>query len=69
MPECDGGGAYPWNTTLAHYCFGKGRISETRLVEELFKRENRLPDYTENVPKEAGETASPAAGENENEMS
>jgi hypothetical protein len=42
LPECDGGGIYKWNLTLAHYCFGEGHISETRMVEELFCEENAL---------------------------
>jgi hypothetical protein len=42
LPPCDGGGAYKWNVTLAHYCFGEGYISETRLAEGIFKAENAL---------------------------
>jgi hypothetical protein len=42
LPECDGGGTYKWNATLARYCFGEGHISETRMVEELFCEENTL---------------------------
>jgi hypothetical protein len=42
LPECDGGCTFPWNVTYAHYCFGKGRITETQLVEEMFKEENAI---------------------------
>jgi hypothetical protein len=42
LPECDGGCTFPWNVTIAHYCFGKGRITEAQLVEEMFKEENAL---------------------------
>jgi hypothetical protein len=42
LPEFDGGGTYKWSLLLAHYCFGEGHISETRMVEELFCEENML---------------------------
>jgi hypothetical protein len=42
LPECDGGRTYPWNVTAAHYCFAKGRITETQFVDEMFKEENAL---------------------------
>jgi hypothetical protein len=69
LPKCDGGGTYPWNPTLAHYCFGKGHINETRLVEELFKRENRTPGDADPDIKGIREVTPPAADENENELS
>jgi hypothetical protein len=31
------GKSYQWIAVYAHYCYGKGRITETQLVNEIFK--------------------------------